>query len=658
MFKKTKLLALFTSLVILALLLFVGCQEPKEEIKDDPDPVIVDPTLSFEQTAFELEIGEEKTIIPVIGQTTAALTVEYEVAKPAVCEVNNHVIKALAAGETTITAKLTAYPLITATISVRVFPFALTLTGSDEVFVGEEISLTATDRNKPDNIVVWESLNPNIATVDQNGKVTGHASGLATIRISSTVSKATLEKNIIVKDRPFALTLTGSDEVFVGEEITLIGTDDNNPDNIVFWESLDPHIATVDQNGKVTGQASGLVTIRISSFVSTETLEKTITVLVPAPVAIEVNAKTAGPYKSFGNVTLKHQVLPSGADQSVTWLSSNPEIATVDAQGKVSFLKIGEVEITAISQVNNSIIGAITMNIEVDPVALIKSLNVTNPIVKYVTTYGNTEKQQWVYGSVSKYYPGELNLKENIIAITPTIDGQPNAYIGLSYTSAIRAATEFKTVRSGVLKTAISDIIYHDTGNNNVGANADMHAKYIVGSANFNTYRARSWHYTVDDKEVIQHLPDNEVAWQGDTELAYSTTIGVETCVDFGSDLYTTWHRTAKLMAWLMQKHNLKITNIKQHYDYSQKECPQTLRRNNLYPNAIELIKAEYEVLTQLAGYTITFQSNNPEYVNHYGRIINLPSVSTPITYTVRITNSQGYDATVMLISILPAKPA
>ncbi|HOH18297.1 MAG TPA: hypothetical protein PK087_03115, partial [Bacilli bacterium] len=95
-----------------------------------------------------------------------------------------------------------------------------------------------------------------------------------------------------------------------------------------------------------------------------------------------------------------------------------------------------------------------------------------------------------------------------------------------------------------------------------------------------------------------------------------------------------------------------------QHYDYSQKECPQTLRRNNLYPNAIELIKAEYEVLTQLAGYTITFQSNNPEYVNHYGRIINLPSVSTPITYTVRITNSQGYDATVMLISILPAKPA
>ena len=580
MFYKPHKLGVLALFAILALVLLVGCKEPDNDPDDDPDddPIVVDPTLSVVSNNFELDIDEQVTIVPIIGQTTESLTVEYSVADEDVCVVNNHVIKALSAGETTIVVSLTNYPTITTTISVTVLPFSLTLDGEDQVFVGETVTLTATDRN--------------------------------------------------------------------------------NVTNEVFWESLNPNFATVDQMGVVTGKAQGEAVIRISSFMSSDTLVKSITVVVPQPESIEINAKTPGPYKSFGSAVLEHQVLPIGANQEVVWSSSNTEYATIDATGKVSFIKPGQVEIIAKSSVKDTIIGVITMNIEVDPVALIKSLNVANPIVQYVTTYGNTELKQWVYGSVSKYFPGELNLKENIIAITPTVDGVPNAYIGLTYTSSIRSATEFKTVRSGVLKTQISDIIYHDTGNNNIGANADMHAKYIIGSANFETYKARSWHYTVDDKEAIQHLPDNEVGWQGDTELAYSTTIGIETCVDYGSDLYTTWHRTAKLMASLMQKHDLNITNIKQHYDFSQKNCPQTLRRNNLYPNAIELIKAEYAVLTQMAGYTITFQSNNPEYVNNYGRIINLPSSSTAITYTVRITNNSGYDATVVLISTLPAKTA
>lgn len=114
----------------------------------------------------------------------------------------------------------------------------------------------------------------------------------------------------------------------------------------------------------------------------------------------------------------------------------------------------------------------------------------------------------------------------------------------------------------------------------------------------------------------------------------------------------------SKVDGWAITKHNLKLSNVKQHYDYSQKICPQTLRRNNLYPNAVELIRAEYLVLTQMQGYTISFQSQSPEYVNNFGRIINLPTISQQVTYTVRITNNSGYDATVVLTSTLPAKTA
>ncbi|MGD9605108.1 MAG: Ig-like domain-containing protein, partial [Bacilli bacterium] len=415
MFYKHLKMGFFTVAMLFAMLVFVGCTKPEEDPDDNPDddPIVVDPTLSVTVASYELEIDEEATIVPIIGETSEQLTVDYEIADTLVCTINNHTIKAVAAGETTITVKLTNYPTIFTIITVKVFPFALTLTGDEEVFVGETITLIASDRK--------------------------------------------------------------------------------NTENVVFWESLNPDVATVDQNGVVTGKAGGTAVIKISSFMSLDTLEKAVTVIVPEPASLEVNAKTAGPYKTFSEVTLEHQVLPIGASQEVVWSTSNQELATVDANGKVSLLRIGQVEIIAKSTVKDTVLGVLTMNIEVDPVALIKSLNVTNPIVQYVTTYGNTEMHQWVYGSVSKFYPGELNLKENIIPITPTIDGVPNAYIGLTYTSAIRLATEFKTVRSGVIKPTISDIIYHDTGNNSVGANANMHALYIVGSANFETYKARSW---------------------------------------------------------------------------------------------------------------------------------------------------------------------
>ena len=144
------------------------------------------------------------------------------------------------------------------------------------------------------------------------------------------------------------------------------------------------------------------------------------------------------------------------------------------------------------------------MNIEVDPIEIIKSFHVANPIAKYVTTYGNTEKTELVYGSVSRYWPGPLNLRQQIIDITAEIDGAPNPYIGKVMTPAIHQAAEFKTVRSGVLKSSIKNIIYHDTGNNNYGANAAMHAAYIVGPDNF---LLAPRHYTVDTLEVVPLCP-------------------------------------------------------------------------------------------------------------------------------------------------------
>lgn len=510
--------------------------------------------------------------------------------------------------------------------------------------------------------VAYAIADPTVVSIEGN-VITALKTGTTAVT-ASLVGHPDITVAMSITVKTFPLAISGESEVYVDETITLGAFDRNNAQSaVVFWESSDIGIATVDQNGVVTGVSEGVVIIKISSFITNHTLEKEIVVLVPDAAGIELNTQTAGPFKTFSTTVLEAHVFPSGADQEVTWSSENEEIATVDAAGKVTLLRSGTVTINATAKTDSRIRGNISLSVEPDPIALLRSLSVDNPIVQYVTTYGNTTMQQWVKGSVSKYYPGPLNLKVNLMPTGTNLIAKfdypagPNPFIGTYFTPETRAIIDERVTRSGVLKTSISNIIYHDTGNNTAGATAAMHATYLAGVDNLN-YRARSWHYTVDDSEVIQHLPDNEVAWQGDTDAAYGTTIGIETCVDFGSDLYLTWHRTAKLMAGLLVKYGLKVSAVKQHYDYSGKDCPRTLRHSNLYGNAIDLITAEYLVMTELEGYTITFTSNNPEYVNDLGRIIDLPAVAARVSYTVRITNGNGYDAQTTLYSTLPGKTA
>lgn len=52
-------------------------------------------------------------------------------------------------------------------------------------------------------------------------------------------------------------------------------------------------------------------------------------------------------------------------------------------------------------------------------------------------------------------------------------------------------------------------VTVHETSNNKAGANAEAHARLLERG---NT-RTASWHFTVDDKQIIQHLPTNEIGW-------------------------------------------------------------------------------------------------------------------------------------------------
>ena len=129
--------------------------------------------------------------------------------------------------------------------------------------------------------------------------------------------------------------------------------------------------------------------------------------------------------------------------------------------------------------------------------------------------------------------------------------------------------------------------------------------------------------------------------------------IGMETAVNKGSDIYYTWQKTSKLVANLMKTNNLTIDDVKPHHYFSGKPCPATMRSNGFWGKFIELVQFEYDMITKYAGYTVTFKSNDPEYVNNLGRVIKQDVKTRSVSYTITVSKD-GKSESITLWTTIP----
>ena len=120
----------------------------------------------------------------------------------------------------------------------------------------------------------------------------------------------------------------------------------------VTWKSSNAAIASVDANGKVTGVKAGEATITVTTEDGgkTATCKVTVSDKEIKVTGVKLN-KSETSLLVGGNETLTATVLPEDAtNQNVTWKSDKPEIATVDANGKVTGVKAGEATITVTTE--------------------------------------------------------------------------------------------------------------------------------------------------------------------------------------------------------------------------------------------------------------------------------------------------------------------
>jgi uncharacterized protein YjdB len=311
--------------------------------------------ITLNKTSLELLPGAEETLTYTITPETATnKEVEWSSLNPEVATVENGLVKAISVGETTIEVS-TKDGQMKAACSVKVNPIAVT--GIElsktllELLVGAEETLTYTiePETASDKEVDWESLDPDIATVE-NGTVKGVSPGETTIEVSSKDGQA--KTTCTVKVNPVAvtgITLDQSEvELINGSSIQLNATitPENATDQKVNWSSSNSSVASVSQ-GRVTALSVGETIITATSSDGNYTASCTVTV-IPVPASgISLNKSSLSLLVDETNSLIATVQPDNAANKSVTWSSSDQNIVTVDADGNIQAIAIGTAQITA-----------------------------------------------------------------------------------------------------------------------------------------------------------------------------------------------------------------------------------------------------------------------------------------------------------------------
>ncbi|MBQ3498335.1 MAG: Ig-like domain-containing protein [Clostridia bacterium] len=113
-------------------------------------------------------------------------------------------------------------------------------------------------------VVTWASTNEAVATVDQNGLITAHKAGTAVIIVETDDGNYSKTCTVTVDNSAQGFELTSHDEyIAVNGKVQLNGrfTPSDAQNKAVTWTTSDSAIASVDENGLVTGKKAGSVVI-------------------------------------------------------------------------------------------------------------------------------------------------------------------------------------------------------------------------------------------------------------------------------------------------------------------------------------------------------------------------------------------------------------
>ncbi len=214
----------------------------------------------------------------------------------------------------------------------------------------QQVNYTLTPENGDVNSIEWSSSDEAVVVADDEGNLLPVGEGEA--YIIGEAKPWSFKDSVLVKVNEVGLTgieISGSSSIEAGSvEQMLINWLPSTPiNNTITWESSDDKILEIDENGLAKGIAVGEAKITANSDLGGFEAELQVNVFSNVPVTgVEI---TDGDISIPDQDTkqLSYSITPSDAGvQTVTWESSDEEVATVDANGLVTAQSVGSAEIT------------------------------------------------------------------------------------------------------------------------------------------------------------------------------------------------------------------------------------------------------------------------------------------------------------------------
>lgn len=316
-------------------------------------------TLTVEKQALIVAVGRTAQVKAAAAPYAARKAgISYQSSDEGIATVDSRGrIKGVSVGECQITVKSNYDESVAATVRVSVVKPVKRLAAQVEsasIHIGQSTRITCayTPEDATLQSAVYASSREKVATVDENGVVTGHARGQAVITVKSAdgaasarVTVKVLQPPTSVSLSPETLTLTTGKKAAI-KAVVLPKNADNKK---LTWFSSDESVATVDSRGRVTSVAPGQAVITAAceddpSVTASVTLRN-----------MRLASSVSFPEKSY-DVTVGHtfqlepQVLPEDTtNKAVTYKVKNPKIASVDENGLVTALKGGKTTVTVVS---------------------------------------------------------------------------------------------------------------------------------------------------------------------------------------------------------------------------------------------------------------------------------------------------------------------
>lgn len=237
-------------------------------------------------------------------------------------------------------------------VSVSISPDTLTLEAIDAT-----AQLSATARDDQGNAVTpafsWTSTDTTVVTVNSQGLVTAVGNGMATVSVTSGSVTETVAVTVAQRLSVLSISTEGVTLEALGASARLeASAEDSNGHAMsveLRWESSEPSVATVDADGLVTARGNGMTEVTVTSG----SIAASVSVRVQQRVAMVIVSSRSVTLEALGtNVQLSATANdPNGNAMAANtrWSSSDPSVATVNADGLVTAIGHGTTTVTVTS---------------------------------------------------------------------------------------------------------------------------------------------------------------------------------------------------------------------------------------------------------------------------------------------------------------------